>query len=546
MASALVEASQPSGEAATHQRDVLMLRMANALVPIGRLPPETLIHIFLCYQLVHQYPGHGDFIPEAAISISESSHYKWVPGVTHICHHWREVALEAPLLWTDVFITSGSCVDRLQTFLMRSKHAPLQLSITEMETWTAAFEEAIPGLHDTEVLKLSLPEPLLGRIVSELPVDPPLRSMVIHCPGFQLPLPQLSIGGCTSLQNLYIMNYYVQWSRVVFPRSLTRLVVDHPFNSVLSGTSQASPCADVVAALSHLCALEHLDLHNVLPPLPESLASLPPVTSTIILPRLKYLSLSGSTLASAHFLDHCVFPGSTSINFPTCPDIDIPLLVGPLSRKLAATLSDDLVAMLGMTNNTFSCYNTVQLTPRLTLSLPLTANPRLVVEELCARLPLGNVRVVALYNISFEAEMRPAWERFLRVMPDVLALSLGLGVRGLGGIFDLLQPRVGDSDGSESSQQRCLLPRLAIVSLGQVRFKDTKSRDDLTMATEMSKTFHSRAAIGPKAHFKIRHCTNFDEKDLAVLQAAVTVDWDGLVRYEDAGDGESIEQACRG
>ncbi|KAI0317266.1 hypothetical protein OF83DRAFT_155940 [Amylostereum chailletii] len=79
----------------------LMLRHRNThYPPISRIPPEILLLIFrllhdgstkdLCSQLFDDNPSRP------------KSHSTWI-SVTHVCRQWREVALNSPFLWTDIF-----------------------------------------------------------------------------------------------------------------------------------------------------------------------------------------------------------------------------------------------------------------------------------------------------------------------------------------------------------------------------------------------------------------------------------------------------------
>ena len=72
---------------------VLRLRR-NALSPISTLPPEVLAAIFslLCP------PSSPDRNPDHHIARLR---------VSHVCHQWRQIALNQPLLWSNVnFATS--------------------------------------------------------------------------------------------------------------------------------------------------------------------------------------------------------------------------------------------------------------------------------------------------------------------------------------------------------------------------------------------------------------------------------------------------------
>jgi hypothetical protein len=84
----------------------------NALVPISRLPPETLATIFA-------------FLSGSAWK-ERSVYLEWILRVTHVCRQWREVALDHSRLWSHINLTKLTPVG-LAEILARAKMAPLHL-----------------------------------------------------------------------------------------------------------------------------------------------------------------------------------------------------------------------------------------------------------------------------------------------------------------------------------------------------------------------------------------------------------------------------------
>ncbi|TEB37109.1 hypothetical protein FA13DRAFT_1614958, partial [Coprinellus micaceus] len=72
----------------------------NAASLIGRLPPELLSHIF---------------------GMLSYTWTRWI-RVTHVCRHWREVALDCTSLWSRITFSHN---DFTQAKLARSKRHPL-------------------------------------------------------------------------------------------------------------------------------------------------------------------------------------------------------------------------------------------------------------------------------------------------------------------------------------------------------------------------------------------------------------------------------------
>ncbi|KAF5325130.1 hypothetical protein D9619_010050 [Psilocybe cf. subviscida] len=87
-----------------------LLARRNALAPVFKLPNEILVDIFLILR---------NF---------------WKPSlkcwhqVTQVCRHWRHVAIDAPILWTDIYVLSH---EYTLLMLQRSQKAPLEVHFAE-------------------------------------------------------------------------------------------------------------------------------------------------------------------------------------------------------------------------------------------------------------------------------------------------------------------------------------------------------------------------------------------------------------------------------
>ena len=101
----------------------------NALVPIGRLPPEVLGEIFLILVKERFYRLHERMnLPDYYYyTTSKRCCFEFLG----VCHHWREVALRTPRLWSYILLHNRSKLDMVGTCLERSRNAPLTI------TWLA-------------------------------------------------------------------------------------------------------------------------------------------------------------------------------------------------------------------------------------------------------------------------------------------------------------------------------------------------------------------------------------------------------------------------
>ncbi|KAF8662699.1 hypothetical protein AX16_001141 [Volvariella volvacea WC 439] len=93
------------------ERRLLNLRRRrNVLAPINQLPEEVLLRIIM------------ELPPDMPTSPSS-----WIQ-FTHVCHQWRIISINDPLLWTTLYIPEMSPF-WIKNFVLRSRKAPLALSI---------------------------------------------------------------------------------------------------------------------------------------------------------------------------------------------------------------------------------------------------------------------------------------------------------------------------------------------------------------------------------------------------------------------------------
>ncbi len=91
-----------------------LLTRRNALMPISLLPPEILAWVF--HLLVHEeWPLTG------------SRNLGWIK-VTHVCRHWRQVALDNSSLWARIWDFSVN-TKWISEILARAKNAPLDIEL---------------------------------------------------------------------------------------------------------------------------------------------------------------------------------------------------------------------------------------------------------------------------------------------------------------------------------------------------------------------------------------------------------------------------------
>ena len=93
-----------------------LLTRRNALVPISLLPPEILSRVF--HLLVLEEPP-----------LSGGQNLSWI-RITHVCQHWRQVALGNSSLWARIWGISTN-TKWISEMLARAKNAPLDIVVTD-------------------------------------------------------------------------------------------------------------------------------------------------------------------------------------------------------------------------------------------------------------------------------------------------------------------------------------------------------------------------------------------------------------------------------
>ncbi|OJT15399.1 hypothetical protein TRAPUB_8048 [Trametes pubescens] len=125
----------------------------NTLTPIGRLPPELLSEI-----LVRGVIDEDDRWP--------SDHYynrlAWI-RLTHICRHFRAVALSTPRFWSHLRLVKSEVFAEL---LARSKSTPLHIKAhvdagSKRADRMSALEMLLPHSHRIKELHIDGPSKLL-------------------------------------------------------------------------------------------------------------------------------------------------------------------------------------------------------------------------------------------------------------------------------------------------------------------------------------------------------------------------------------------------
>src|SRR6266849_7559884 len=262
-----------------------LLTRRNVLVPISLLPPDILARVF--HLLVFEK------LPLAGIR-----NLDWI-RVTHVCRHWRQVALDDLSLWTEI---GGIPMNAkwISEMLVRAKNAPLDIDLI---AHARPIHEALlmmpPHLSHTRQLRLHNLSPSHSDSVQKIYSSeaPFLEHFELTNATFP-PITLLDLGGkmlfkghTPRLQTFSHSFVVIPWSLI--PRGqLTQLKITFLTGDVHSaGDLNLNQLDDLIDLLVNCPALEILALNSCLP---SQLAKFPH-GRTIDLPHLSRLRLCDST-----------------------------------------------------------------------------------------------------------------------------------------------------------------------------------------------------------------------------------------------------------
>jgi len=268
-------------------------RRRNALVPISRLPPETLAMIF-------------SFLSSSAFD-EDADYLKWLHA-THVCHQWRETALNYPHLWSHINFAKLRPAG-IAEILARAKMAHLHLE-AKINHWSKARFEAFERqleAHISHTLHLSISGEFqtgLERLVSPAPVLEVLSLSNISHP-FEFPPPVIPDtifdGIAPKLANLELSGCNMSWKSPLL-KGLQTLQILRP-------SEEARPTLeDWLDALNEMSQLKTLILHSSTPVAFDDNMLISEPRRSVTLPSLTRFNISASAKDCALALAHLVLP----------------------------------------------------------------------------------------------------------------------------------------------------------------------------------------------------------------------------------------------
>jgi hypothetical protein len=324
----------------------------NALAAISQhLPAELLCAVF-----------------GALASILEKSDSKqrlqWI-RVTHVCCHWREVALRCPSLWSHIDISYPQWI---LPMLGRSRMAPLVIK-ADMRSPSQKDDLLLVLGHMSRVRILDLTSwcstPIIHQVMPKMTAPAPLLEKLrisMSRGHYQPTMPFLIFGGdAPELRHLELRNCLLL--RQLPIRCLTHLQIYNASSdraSLFLATKDFVACLREMHQLQRACFGELLDVRS-------SGLEMRQDEPIVELPHLSNLQVSGGHLQCAQLMSYLSLPTDVSLKL-NCTvtrvngSPDIPSLINVLGVMIGTLMYDKPFQTLAMTREPpMSLYATVFL-----------------------------------------------------------------------------------------------------------------------------------------------------------------------------------------
>ena len=278
----------------------------NAVAPISSLPTEVIAVIFSISRLFN-----------APLSGGKQDHLAWL-RVTHVCRHWREIALNNPLFWSHIDFDHLTLAGVTEV-LVRAKKAPLQFSVwvtgyhRDHARFNALQKELQSHVTNIRDLEIAADAFFLRRTLKKL-ASPALNleSLSLSAePNYQLKtpsratIPDTLFGGIAPrLSFLELDKCKISWKSPLL-KGLRYLDIHASSKHV---TPSLSDWLDALDEMPQLQKLILVSASPIAPPFPSD------IERTVTLPFLTHLEISSSVVGCALALSHLALPVLTQLS----------------------------------------------------------------------------------------------------------------------------------------------------------------------------------------------------------------------------------------
>ncbi|KAF8902091.1 hypothetical protein CPB84DRAFT_1707887 [Gymnopilus junonius] len=515
---------------------VTLWRQRNTFIPISRLPPEILSTIFY-------------FVKESA---AEDSLY-WTK-VSHVCHLWREIAINSPSLWTNPPLASIRWTEEM---LSRSKMASLAVS-ANFCAFSHRYAPTIDPLplilpHTPRIKSLDLchyDHYVMQRFLSQMPESAPRLE---HLRLRFAPHPQLSTSSdsvlsmnkifeAVKLRVLELTRCALNWDSRVFGPLLVHLQMSFiPTN--------ARPTVEQFwNAFDRMPALESIEFVDALP-----LTRSPGYTHPqIFLDKLRKLTISSSNSEVEIFLSGIIFPSTVAVKLScktgTHHDEGFRSVLTQVSSFFSSSVSRPGMKIRELdvypSSYVMNGYSTRFIikssdddSPSMRIVLPdldldlqtiLGGIPRIicnqVVQDFCASMPLTNLVALRFGEASL-LSMDTLAESF-GTLPHLRSLSVsGSNAHNL--VLALQKVQLHPSTNYRDTPPSLYFQSLCSISMDDIYFYDDDG--DMTVGL-LEDCFIWRYECGAEIHtLKLTECSRLVSSDVERLrEIIVDIEWDEL------------------
>lgn len=543
-------------EIALHRATVVDLtNQLNTLAYTACLPNELLSEIFQQYadlscESIHDSDSNAVLRPYTFIR------------VTHVCRHWREVALQTRALWSNIIIThSLLCVE---TMLSRSRPSAIsiQASVGDMESPQGslkfkALELAIQELERAKVIDLRLPKAWFSLIIEKLGGPAPLlESIALHDPnGCADNYYRVQIDSTKNrLTDVDLCGLAVGDLEQFSSSSLRQLVLKFP-----SSHCERVLATDLVTTLGSCPRLENLVLVNPIPKIPEP----EDVTPRVALPRLQVLNISDLAPHVKWILDSLDVSPDALINVNCTRQQDTGIDWSSLGSSMSAKRSeiDQTYPILAYSVRVFTASSSLllegwetevapvktiedidddEIDSPLSIALP-TAIPRIQFSAIFRALPLANVVTLYLDEYAFPRETQAL---LITALSGALPRLINLYLDGWAeaSVVVLLAPTTV-SDGSQGDQNTLLafagLQKMVLRAIkfsitsehlgqGESSTDDENGEGEDTLADGLRKRQEYHI---PLQNLTLEYCIKLRENHVKIIRDVLSetnVQWDGV------------------
>jgi hypothetical protein len=308
-----IDAEIKSLEESTRESIRALRHRRNTLSPVSSLPTEVITAIFSFLRVyVTSVAGKNP---------SQPDRLTWL-RVTHVCHQWREIALNHSVFWSHVDFTTFSPAGAAE-ILARAKKAPLYL------------EARVPGGHWDDARFSAFQKELQDRVshICHLTISAKTFHLNWTLKGLVSPAPTLEYlwlscedefrnrtpwprewyprvphnlfdGATPRLSCIKLWKCSISWKSSLL-RGLKHLEIRTPFDR---------PSLSVwLDALDEMPQLKTLALHRASPITPPGVSLTSDVERTVTLPSLTLFEISSSARDCGFALAHLILPALTSL-----------------------------------------------------------------------------------------------------------------------------------------------------------------------------------------------------------------------------------------